>query len=73
MQITYANFGFVFFFVVQFLRFFSEIQKDNRGLSFNTISSIGPNGAVIHYAAEEATALPLSRNLYVVDSGGQYL
>lgn len=24
-------------------------QKDNRGLSFDTISGGGPNGAIIHY------------------------
>ena len=42
--------------------------------SFDTISSIGPNGAVIHYKPEEDTALPLNNDeIYLLDSGGQYL
>lgn len=45
----------------------------NVGLSFDTISSIGPNGAIVHYRAEEATALKLNPNqVYLVDSGAQY-
>lgn len=43
-------------------------------LSFQTIAGMGPNGAVIHYRAEEATARPLSReSFFLVDSGGNYL
>jgi Xaa-Pro aminopeptidase len=34
----------------------------NMGLSFNTISSIGPNGAIVHYSAEESTAAKLNPN-----------
>ncbi|KAF0307274.1 Xaa-Pro aminopeptidase 1 [Amphibalanus amphitrite] len=42
-------------------------------LSFNTISSSGPNGAVIHYDPSEATDRPITKDeLYLVDSGGQY-
>ncbi|MFN7177269.1 MAG: M24B family metallopeptidase, partial [Thermaurantiacus sp.] len=42
-------------------------------LSFDTISGFGPNGAIIHYRASEATALPIEQgNIYLVDSGGQY-
>lgn len=44
----------------------------NLGLSFNTISSIGPNGAVIHYAPQQSTARVMARDLYLVDSGGHY-
>ena len=45
-----------------------------RGPSFDTISSIGPNGAVIHYKPEEGKCMPLSnREIYLLDSGGQYL
>ena len=41
------------------------------GLSFDTISSIGPNGAIIHYSPEEGTAQLLDPDLvYLVDSGG---
>lgn len=42
-------------------------------LSFDTISGAGPNGAVVHYRADESTNRPLEMNsLYLVDSGGQY-
>lgn len=45
-----------------------------KGPSFDTISSIGPNGAVIHYKPEEGTALKLNdKEIYLLDSGGQYL
>jgi Xaa-Pro aminopeptidase len=44
-----------------------------RDLSFDTISGAGPNGAVVHYRANEATNRPLEPgSLYLVDSGGQY-
>lgn len=43
-------------------------------LSFPTISSSGPNGAIIHYQPKIKTARPLSVDeLYLCDSGGQYL
>jgi Xaa-Pro aminopeptidase len=42
-------------------------------LSFDTISGAGPNGAVVHYRAEEKTNRSIELNsLYLVDSGGQY-
>ncbi|MCI4590567.1 aminopeptidase P family protein [Sphingobium sp. BYY-5] len=42
-------------------------------LSFDTISGAGPNGAVVHYHAEEKTNRPIETGtLYLVDSGGQY-
>ena len=42
-------------------------------LSFATISSAGPNGAVIHYHPRPATNRRIEVNsLYLVDSGGQY-
>jgi len=42
--------------------------------SFESISSIGPNGAVIHYKPEQDTAKPLNNDeIYLLDSGGQYL
>ena len=44
-----------------------------RDLSFDTISGAGPNGAIVHYRASEATERPLQPgSLYLVDSGGQY-
>ncbi|MGD9811342.1 MAG: aminopeptidase P family protein [Sphingobium sp.] len=43
-------------------------------LSFDTISGAGPNGAVVHYRAEERTDRRIAPDmLYLVDSGGQYL
>jgi Xaa-Pro aminopeptidase len=45
-----------------------------RGPSFHTISAFGPSSALPHYRAAQASARPLaSGNLYLVDSGGQYL
>jgi Xaa-Pro aminopeptidase len=44
-----------------------------RDLSFDTISGAGPNGAIVHYRASEATERTLETgSLYLVDSGGQY-
>lgn len=43
-------------------------------LSFQTIAGMGPNGAVIHYRADAATARPITREtFFLVDSGGNYL
>lgn len=45
----------------------------NVGLSFPTIAGYGPNGAVIHYRAEGASAARLGTDqLFLLDSGGQY-
>lgn len=44
------------------------------GPSFESISSMGPNGAVIHYKPEKATALKMNnKEIYLLDSGVQYL
>ena len=44
-----------------------------RDLSFDTISGAGPNGAIVHYRASEASERTLEKgSLYLVDSGGQY-
>ena len=43
------------------------------GPSFDTISSIGSNAAIIHYKPSIETDTPLSVDkIYLVDSGGQY-
>ena len=43
------------------------------GLSFDTISSVGPNAAIIHYKATPETSRTLTtEEIYLVDSGGQY-
>jgi Xaa-Pro aminopeptidase len=45
-----------------------------QGPSFEPISSIGANGAIIHYAPSKDTAVKLNNNeIYLLDSGGQYL
>ncbi|XP_006463697.1 hypothetical protein AGABI2DRAFT_187219 [Agaricus bisporus var. bisporus H97] len=45
-----------------------------KGLSFETISSTGPNGAVIHYSPDpEDCAVIRKDQIYLCDSGGQYL
>ena len=52
---------------------FREQQEDFRGLSFPTISSTGPNGAIIHYAPPEEGSPPIDpNNLYVCDSGAHF-
>lgn len=48
-------------------------QEDFVSLSFPTISSSGPNGAIIHYFPTPDTDRKLSLDeLYLCDSGGQY-
>ena len=43
------------------------------GPSFDTISSVGSNAAIIHYKPSIETDTPLSTDkIYLVDSGGQY-
>jgi Xaa-Pro aminopeptidase len=44
-----------------------------RDLSFDSISGWGPNGAVVHYRAEDSTNRRIEGDgLYLIDSGGQY-
>ena len=53
-----------------------EFRKKNnkfKSLSFPTISSSGPNGAIIHYKANKKTNRILKKgDIYLIDSGGQY-
>lgn len=53
------------------------LRKENpelRDLSFDTISGSGPNGAIVHYKSSEKTNRKLQKGeLYLVDSGGQYV
>ncbi len=47
--------------------------KDNRGLSFETISAYGKNGAIIHYSpAPSGSAVLKPEGFLLLDSGGQY-
>lgn len=46
----------------------------NRGLSFNSISAVGSNGAIIHYSPSNLTNKQITTSeMYLLDSGGQYL
>lgn len=49
----------------------SDMLQD---LSFASITGSGPNGAIIHYHATPETNRPIDQNnMFLVDSGGQYL
>lgn len=52
-----------------------RMQQDNfSGISFNSISAFGANAALPHYSAtEESNSTIDDSNLYLIDSGGQYL
>ncbi len=53
---------------------FRKQQENFRGLSFDTISGAGPNGAIVHYRSSPATNRKIAGDmLYLLDSGGQYL
>jgi Xaa-Pro aminopeptidase len=44
-----------------------------KDISFDTISAVGPNGAIVHYRPTNKSKLPVKGNtLYLIDSGGQY-
>eukprot|EP01137_Pigoraptor_chileana_P003654 Opistho-2@44147 len=56
------------------LELFRRYQREFVSLSFPTISSSGPNGAIIHYRPEPGACATIDRNaLYLCDSGAQYL
>ncbi|MBY0462897.1 MAG: aminopeptidase P family protein, partial [Alphaproteobacteria bacterium] len=49
-------------------------QFNFQDLSFSSISSAGPNAAIVHYHPTPETNTILKENsLYLIDSGGQYL
>lgn len=52
---------------------FRQLGKNYVGLSFDTISSSGANGAVIHYKPEKPSAKKIEKDkVYLCDSGAQY-
>ncbi|MGB0630280.1 MAG: aminopeptidase P family protein [Alphaproteobacteria bacterium] len=56
------------------LRAFRAPNALFRGLSFETISGSGPNGAIVHYRVTPETDRALKPgDVYLVDSGAQYL
>lgn len=57
----------------QLEKFRSELDLF-KGLSFTTISSTGPNGAIIHYSPDpNDCAIIKKEQVYLCDSGAQYL
>ncbi|KAJ3225791.1 hypothetical protein HK099_006189 [Clydaea vesicula] len=53
---------------------FRKKQQYFRGVSYGTISSVGPNAAIIHYEPPESGGDLIDvKQLYLLDSGGQYL
>ncbi|KAK4584350.1 hypothetical protein RGQ29_022183 [Quercus rubra] len=53
---------------------FRASKEHFRGLSFPTISSVGPNAAIIHYAPRAETCAELDPDkIYLFDSGAQYV
>ncbi|KAF8906752.1 Creatinase/aminopeptidase [Gymnopilus junonius] len=57
----------------QLEKFRSELDLF-QGLSFTTISSTGPNGAIIHYSPDPNDCDIIKKEqVYLCDSGGQYL
>ncbi|EEE66177.1 aminopeptidase P1 [Oryza sativa Japonica Group] len=53
---------------------FRASKEHFKGLSFPTISSVGPNAAVIHYKPEASSCAELDADkIYLCDSGAQYL
>lgn len=59
--------------IVAKLEAFRAANPFYRGPSFPTIAGFGPNGAIIHYRADEKSNLRLrAPGLLLLDSGGQY-
>uniref|UniRef100_A0A2N9EFK7 Xaa-Pro aminopeptidase n=1 Tax=Fagus sylvatica TaxID=28930 RepID=A0A2N9EFK7_FAGSY len=53
---------------------FRASKEHFRGLSFPTISSVGPNAAIIHYAPHAETCAEFDPDrIYLFDSGAQYV
>ncbi|XP_026456149.1 aminopeptidase P1-like [Papaver somniferum] len=55
------------------LESFRASKEHFKGLSFPTISSVGPNAAIIHYQPQADTCAELDADkIYLFDSGAQY-
>jgi Xaa-Pro aminopeptidase len=60
--------------VAEKLESFRRQDPSCRDLSFATIAGFGPNGSIIHYHANETSNAEITGdNLFLLDSGGQYL
>ena len=52
----------------------SRVLKHFKGLSFDTISSTGPNAAIIHYKPSPTESAIIKKDeIYLCDSGAQFL
>ncbi|XP_024943564.1 xaa-Pro aminopeptidase ApepP isoform X2 [Cephus cinctus] len=52
---------------------FRQKEEGYVGLSFNTISSMGAHGAIIHYAPSPESDIPITdESFYLCDSGAQF-
>lgn len=50
------------------------MQENYVSLSFETISAMGENAAIIHYAPTKENCAKITKdNLFLFDSGAQYL
>jgi len=53
---------------------FRSQQENFIGESFSTIAGYGAHGAIVHYSATSESASTLKpENIFLLDSGGQYL
>lgn len=53
---------------------FRKMQDMFMGLSFETISAIGPNGSIVHYEPEKGKcAIVNNKEIYLLDSGSHFL
>ncbi len=56
------------------LEIFRREDRECLDLSFDTINGFADNGAIVHYRSSEKTNRQIDdSNIYLVDSGGQYL
>lgn len=64
--------SFGHFHIVMIVVYYSQ-HESYRGLSFPTISAVGSNAAIVHYAPTPETDKQITRNeIYLIDSGAQY-
>ena len=47
-------------------------QQDYRGQSFETISSSGPSGSIVHYAPKRGLDRKIGNEMYLVDAGAHF-
>ena len=59
--------------VVKALESFRRDTGKLRDVSFPSIAGFGPNAAIPHYRVSEASNRKISRGIFLIDSGAQYL